>query len=69
MSGVGDFLHVLATGEQDVFGMPTMTGRKSWKTIKGKSEAVWPFHLEKALFEGIYFFHLAFGAVTEIKQA
>lgn len=28
------------------------TGRRSWKTLKGKGEAVWPPHLEAALLEG-----------------
>jgi hypothetical protein len=28
------------------------TGRRSWKTLKGKGEAVWPPHLEAALIEG-----------------
>ena len=31
------------------------TGRRSWKTLKGKSEAVWPPHLEAALIEGLFF--------------
>lgn len=26
--------------------------RKSWKTVKGRSEPVWPPHLEKALVQG-----------------
>ncbi|KAF9783865.1 hypothetical protein BJ322DRAFT_979200, partial [Thelephora terrestris] len=30
-----------------------ITGRKSWKTLKGKTEAVWPPYLEVALFEGL----------------
>ena len=28
--------------------------RKSWKTVKGRSEPVWPPHLEKALVQGVY---------------
>ncbi|TFK50796.1 hypothetical protein OE88DRAFT_1735550 [Heliocybe sulcata] len=30
-----------------------VNGRKSWKTIRGKSEAVWPPYLEGALIEGL----------------
>ncbi|TRM64396.1 hypothetical protein BD626DRAFT_491684 [Schizophyllum amplum] len=30
-----------------------VTGRKAWKTVKGKGEAVWPPHLEKALLKGL----------------
>lgn len=29
-----------------------VSGRKSWKTLKGKGEAVWPPYLEAALVEG-----------------
>ena len=29
-----------------------VTGRKCWKTIKGKGEVVWPPYLEAALVEG-----------------
>ena len=39
------------------------TGRRSWKTLKGKPEAVWPPALEGALIEGehrIYSFRAAF---------
>jgi hypothetical protein len=32
------------------------TGRRSWKTLKGKGEAVWPPHLEAALIEGAFLF-------------
>ncbi len=31
-----------------------VTGRKCWKTIKGKGEVVWPPYLEAALVEGVY---------------
>ncbi|KAL1666896.1 TEA/ATTS domain family-domain-containing protein [Schizophyllum commune] len=31
----------------------SVTGRKAWKTMKGKGEAVWPPHLEKALLQGL----------------
>ncbi|KDQ56460.1 hypothetical protein JAAARDRAFT_79440 [Jaapia argillacea MUCL 33604] len=30
-----------------------VTGRKSWKTLKGRTEAVWPPFLEAALIEGL----------------
>jgi hypothetical protein len=30
------------------------TGRRSWKTLKGKGEAVWPPLLEAALIEGMF---------------
>ncbi|KAI0090589.1 hypothetical protein BDY19DRAFT_904892 [Irpex rosettiformis] len=30
-----------------------VTGRKCWKTIKGKGEVVWPPHLEAALVQGL----------------
>ena len=29
-----------------------IAGRKSWKTLEGKTEAVWPPYLEVVLFEG-----------------
>lgn len=32
------------------------TGRRSWKTLKGRGEAVWPPQLEAALIEGRSFF-------------
>ena len=31
--------------------------RKSWKTIKGRAEPVWPPELEKALVQGMYLVH------------
>lgn len=31
-----------------------VTGRKCWKTIKGKGEVVWPPYLEAALVEGVH---------------
>lgn len=31
-----------------------VTGRKCWKTIKGKGEVVWPPSLEAALVEGAH---------------
>ena len=30
-----------------------VTGRKCWKTMKGKGEVVWPPYLEAALVEGV----------------
>lgn len=31
-----------------------VTGRKCWKTMKGKGEVVWPPYLEAALVEGAF---------------
>lgn len=47
-----DAMLVLPPGDQTVYTQNIITGRKSWKTLKGKSEAVWPPNLEQALFEG-----------------
>ena len=33
-----------------------VSARKSWKTVKGKSEPVWPPVLEKALVKGSSYF-------------
>lgn len=38
---------------QDVFET-IVKGRKSWKTLRGNGEAVWPPQLEAALLEGTY---------------
>lgn len=38
-------------GTKDVI-QTIVTGRKCWKTMKGKGEVVWPPHLEAALVEG-----------------
>jgi hypothetical protein len=38
---------------QDVF-QKIVNGRKSWKTLKGQSEPVWPPNLEAALIDGTY---------------
>ncbi|KAF8074545.1 hypothetical protein FPV67DRAFT_586718 [Lyophyllum atratum] len=52
-SFVGD-LSYQASGSS-VAGMAHtfITGRKTWKTSKGKSEAVWPSHIEAALFDAL----------------
>ncbi|KAH8103614.1 hypothetical protein BXZ70DRAFT_742591 [Cristinia sonorae] len=39
-------------GTKDVI-QTIVTGRKCWKTMKGKGEVVWPPHLEAALVEGL----------------
>lgn len=47
-------LHVLSPGDKSYpHCHSVITGRKSWKTLKGKTEAVWPPYLEVALFEGL----------------
>lgn len=54
MSGIKDSLHILSPGDKSYpHCHSVITGRKSWKTLKGKTEAVWPPYLEVALFEGI----------------
>lgn len=50
MSAADDFPNGSAS-EQDV-AETIVNARKSWKTVKGKSEAVWPPQLEKALVKG-----------------
>ncbi|KAI0827628.1 TEA/ATTS domain family-domain-containing protein [Trametes gibbosa] len=40
-SGINDTIHTI------------VTGRKCWKTMKGKGEVVWPPYLEAALVEGL----------------
>ena len=53
MSGLKNSLHVLSPGDKSYpHCHSVITGRKSWKTLKGKTEAVWPPYLEVALFEG-----------------
>jgi len=45
--------HILSPGDKSYpHCHSVITGRKSWKTLKGKTEAVWPPYLEVALFEG-----------------
>ncbi|KAK7691360.1 hypothetical protein QCA50_004758 [Cerrena zonata] len=41
-----------SAGTSDVI-QTIVTGRKCWKTIKGKGEVVWPPYLEAALIEGL----------------
>ena len=53
MSGLKDSQHILSPGDKSYpHCHSVITGRKSWKTLKGKTEAVWPPYLEVALFEG-----------------
>lgn len=53
MSDIKNSLHVLSPGDKSYpHCHSVITGRKSWKTLKGKTEAVWPPYLEVALFEG-----------------
>ena len=53
MAEVKSALHVLSPGDKSYpHCHSVITGRKSWKTLKGKTEAVWPPYLEVALFEG-----------------
>lgn len=53
MSDIKSSLHILSPGDKSYpHCHSVITGRKSWKTLKGKTEAVWPPYLEVALFEG-----------------
>lgn len=52
-SGFAAGLHGGAGGSDDVADT-IVRARKSWKTVKGRSEPVWPPHLEKALVQGEY---------------
>ena len=53
MADIKNSLHVLSPGDKSYpHCHSVITGRKSWKTLKGKTEAVWPPYLEVALFEG-----------------
>lgn len=54
MADIKPALHVLSPGDKSYpHCHSVITGRKSWKTLKGKTEAVWPPYLEVALFEGL----------------
>ena len=54
MADIKNSLHVLSPGDKSYpHCHSVITGRKSWKTLKGKTEAVWPPYLEVALFEGL----------------
>ncbi|TFY57322.1 hypothetical protein EVG20_g8597 [Dentipellis fragilis] len=53
MSAVDDLSYPLACDDRTRDAVNTIvSGRKSWKTLKGKGEAVWPPYLEAALVEG-----------------
>jgi hypothetical protein len=53
MSAVDDLSYPLACDDRTRDAVNTIvSGRKSWKTLKGKGEAVWPPYLEAALIEG-----------------
>ena len=53
MADIKPSQHVLSPGDKSYpHCHSVITGRKSWKTLKGKTEAVWPPYLEVALFEG-----------------
>lgn len=50
---VDDLSYPLACDDRTRDAVRTIvSGRKSWKTLKGKGEAVWPPYLEAALVEG-----------------
>ena len=55
MSAVDDLSYPLVGDDRTRDAVHTIvSGRKSWKTLKGKGEAVWPPYLEAALVEGAY---------------
>ncbi|ESK93964.1 hypothetical protein Moror_12921 [Moniliophthora roreri MCA 2997] len=54
MSTVDDLSYTPSAEEKDRDAAQIIaTGRRSWKTLKGKGEAVWPPHLEAALIEAL----------------
>ncbi|KAF9267969.1 hypothetical protein L218DRAFT_1074027 [Marasmius fiardii PR-910] len=54
MSTVDDLSYTPSAEEKDRDAAQIVaTGRRSWKTLKGKGEAVWPPHLEAALIEAL----------------
>ncbi|KAI0302304.1 hypothetical protein B0F90DRAFT_1627551 [Multifurca ochricompacta] len=54
MSAVDDLSYPLACDDRTRDAVNTIvSGRKSWKTLKGKGEAVWPPYLEAALIEAL----------------
>ncbi|TFY73468.1 hypothetical protein EWM64_g10544, partial [Hericium alpestre] len=54
MSAVDDLSYPLACDDRTRDAVHTIvSGRKSWKTLKGKGEAVWPPYLEAALVEAL----------------
>lgn len=54
MTAVDDLSYPLACDDRTRDAVNTIvSGRKSWKTLKGKGEAVWPPYLEAALIEAL----------------
>lgn len=51
MTSSDDVFDPIGASEQEV-AETIVSARKSWKTVKGKSEPVWPPDLEKALVKG-----------------
>ena len=52
-SFIGDLSYQPPTTEVAGLAHTMVTGRKTWKTFKSKNnEAVWPIHIEAALFDG-----------------
>ncbi|KAG6897697.1 hypothetical protein C0992_012166 [Termitomyces sp. T32_za158] len=57
-SFVGDLSYDVPPNQVAGMAHTLVTGRKTWKTSKGKNEAVWPAHIEAALFDGKINLHL-----------
>ncbi|KAG6878281.1 hypothetical protein C0993_009639 [Termitomyces sp. T159_Od127] len=57
-SFVGDLSYQAPASQIAGMAHTLVTGRKTWKTSKGKNEAVWPAHIEAALFDGKIDLHL-----------
>ncbi|KAG6811225.1 hypothetical protein H0H92_008442 [Tricholoma furcatifolium] len=51
-SFVGDLSYQAPASQIAGMEHTLVTGRKTWKTSKGKNEAVWPAYIEAALFDG-----------------
>lgn len=43
-----------STKSEAVVADTILRSRKSWKTVKGRAEPVWPPELEKALIQGVF---------------
>ncbi|KAG6906924.1 hypothetical protein DXG01_011350 [Tephrocybe rancida] len=52
-SFVGDLSYQAPANQVAGMAHTSVTGRRTWKTSKGKNEAVWPSHVEAALFDGL----------------
>ncbi|KAF5385806.1 hypothetical protein D9615_002195 [Tricholomella constricta] len=52
-SYVGDLSYQAPTSQVAGMAHTFVTGRKTFKTSKGKNEAVWPSHIEAALFDAL----------------